>query len=707
MAIMTTINFILKGWALLVLDRRPKRYSLSQAQFLSVITLFTPLVALLGYIFGVRDVRGAGPFLLLGVMAVPMGIAWIALSVGTLFARPSFGFMRVLTESGSASYALRTLLIPAILVPVALSLVFVYGVHHLFYIPSFGVAVFSTVGILILASLIWRTVSGLSTLEAKEKRAIVARKRSELSLSAMFDLVPSGMVFVNTETGQFIKVNQRLCQMTGYTEQELLHMTFRNLTHPEDDISQWPEYQRMVSSGSGQFHFEKRYIRKDGTTIWVDVMGFVIGEIAGTSVNVAIIQDLTLRKAEETTLQRAKDSAEAANQLKSSFLANMSHELRTPLGVITGFTELAERSDVSPADRQIYLATIKRNSHILKKMIDEVLDLAKVESGKLNVEKVQVALHKFFSDFMIDFQPLAQKNKNDLTIKVDGVVPESIYTDPSRLRQVLVNIVGNAVKFTRGGKVSLIVHLGPERGPKENGTLRITVSDTGPGVPEDQRAKLFQPFSQVDNSMTRKYGGTGLGLVLAKKLAQALGGDIELTESEVGKGSTFTITVDTGPLSGVPLVKKIEFTNGEVMAPKNRLDKDLEGVAILLAEDSEEIRFLVETLLTSHGATITTVSNGKEAVQAASLRDYDVVLMDLQMPELDGYEATKQLREREYSKPIIALSASAMREEYSRALDAGCNAHLTKPFKHRDLVETILHYSGPQRYESQVTDLHP
>ncbi len=389
------------------------------------------------------------------------------------------------------------------------------------------------------------------------------------------------------------------------------------------------------------------------------------------------------REKSAQSLLEAKEAAEAANMAKSAFLANMSHEIRTPLGAVLGFAELINDPQIQPFEKINLTAAMKRNGELLSDIINDILDLSKIEANKMEISKYDTPLIEILNDTKTLLSLKAKEKGIALVVEVAPDVPQFIKTDPLRLRQILINIIGNAIKFTTKGSVDVQVTTRPT--PEKN-ILAIVVKDMGIGIDSDHIKKLFAPFSQADATMKRKFGGTGLGLILSKRFAHLLGGDVVLTETQVNRGSTFTITIDPGPLNQtVILGEKITTLDPQ------RQGLRLEGIKVLLAEDSPDNQFLVTRLLKLAGAQVDVVNNGQEAVDKASVNDFNVVLMDLQMPVMDGYEATAELRRRGYKGQIIALTAHTLSEERDRCLRSGFNDHIGKPINRSILLDRVLH----------------
>lgn len=390
-------------------------------------------------------------------------------------------------------------------------------------------------------------------------------------------------------------------------------------------------------------------------------------------------------------LETSKREAIAANQAKSVFLANMSHEIRTPLGAILGFSDFLLEPGLSEQEKKTYMTTIKRNSKLLSALIDDILDLAKVESGKIAIEKIDVSLHELMSEVIFALEPKAIAKKIPLFLRWDPSVARNIHTDPIRLKQILINIIGNAIKFTKEGQIEIRLFSSEDASQKQK--LHIEVTDTGVGIPNEHLPNLFQPFTQADSSITRKFGGTGLGLVLSKKLAQALGGDLSLVKSEPNKGSRFHISID---ISGSTEVEPKLHVHAKPIVDIVG-SQPLKNCRILLVDDSLDNQVLISRLLKISGAEVETANDGIEGVEKAMSRKFDIVLMDIQMPRLGGREATVQLRQKGFAKPIIALTAHALKEDRDKCLELGCDYYLTKPVHRHELIQTVANY-----YNSEI-----
>ena len=434
------------------------------------------------------------------------------------------------------------------------------------------------------------------------------------------------------------------------------------------------------------------------------------GKLAGIVTQTDLLQSHN-RQLKELIAERTRELSDTVVQLnasdsaKSKFLANMSHEIRTPMTAILGFADfLLEDGDLSraPASRLHYLHTIKRNGRHLLRLVDDILDMSKIDAGKLDVEHVPVSPLEIITDVDALFRQSAVDKGLRFEIGYDGLIPAEIQTDPTRLRQILTNILGNAIKFTDQGGVRLGVKL--VRADSKKPVLQFSVADTGSGMSPKALTTIFEAFSQADASISREHGGTGLGLSISKHLTAVLGGELTV-ESTEGHGSTFTITVDTGSLEGVQLIDptsedfatETNVDSLSTLAYLRRVKAQGRNVRTLLVEDGPDNRLLIETILERAGFKVTLAENGLEGVEMAlaacdNHEPFDVILMDMQMPVLDGYEATKKLRVEGYAGPIIALTAHAMTEDLKKCLTVGCNDYVCKPVRRRVLVEAILNH---------------
>ena len=405
--------------------------------------------------------------------------------------------------------------------------------------------------------------------------------------------------------------------------------------------------------------------------------------------------DVTVLEQKEVELRESRDAAEQANRAKSAFLANMSHEIRTPMNAILGFTEVLRRGyDRGGQEWKNHLGTIHSSGKHLLELINDILDLSKVESGKLEVERIETNPHVIIREVVKVLGVKAREKNIFLSLNADGPVPESIRTDAGRLRQIVTNLVGNAIKFTEVGGVSVVIRLDAAVQPP---AYVIDVIDTGVGMEPEAQQKIFSPFEQADSSVTRRFGGTGLGLSISKRFAEALGGEIAV-RSTPGKGSTFSVTLDPGPLDGVQMLdpdrlalhgQNVEVDTGSVWQfPDTR---------VLVVDDGKQNRALVRLVLEQAGIAVEEAENGQIAVDKASEAAFDVILMDINMPVMDGFSALGILRERGSQIPILALTADVMDGFEDKVLAAGFTGYITKPIDFDVLLDGLAKHAGAVR----------
>jgi signal transduction histidine kinase/CheY-like chemotaxis protein/HPt (histidine-containing phosphotransfer) domain-containing protein len=399
-----------------------------------------------------------------------------------------------------------------------------------------------------------------------------------------------------------------------------------------------------------------------------------------------------LRKV-NSELTIAKELAEQTSRTKSAFLANMSHEIRTPMTAIVGYAELMLDPEQDDADRKDCVQVIRRNGAHLLELINDILDLSKIEADKMTVERIRVNLPQMVTEVVSLMRLRAVQKGLDFEVTYETPIPKEILADALRVRQILVNLIGNAVKFTSTGQVKL--HISQKRLGQSN-RIRFAISDTGIGMDEAQRAKLFQSFSQADDSMTRRFGGTGLGLTISKRLAVILGGDITV-ESEVGKGSCFTVEIDAGDLSDVEMLHGLVESMAPLPETSHVMTKVVLNGRILLAEDGLDNQRLISTHLRKAGAEVTIAPNGQVALDLVEHEPFDLILMDMQMPVLDGYGSASKMRKLGYTMPIIALTAHAMADDRAKCINAGCTEYLSKPVDREKLLSTVADYLARAR----------
>lgn len=518
----------------------------------------------------------------------------------------------------------------------------------------------------------------------------------------------------NVVTGG-IRFNARWVEMLGYAVGELRPDigVWQDLLHPDDKARAIGALNAHLVGQTSSYDAEYRLRHKSGRWVWVLDKGRVIerNENGNPTRACGTHLDITARKEAETHLKQAKERAEqmsrelmeateranemakraeAANAAKSRFLANMTHEIRTPMNAIIGFSDILAEHDLG-AELQQYVELIRDSGHHLLRLIDDILDLSKIEAGRMQIEPRDCRLAVVLNSVEAMMRPLAEKKDLQFEVMCSPDVPDLVHTDSARLRQCLVNLVGNAIKFTETGHVHVRVLLDGER---TDPCLRFDVEDTGIGIAPDKQEIIFDAFEQADGTTTRHYGGTGLGLAITRKLVELLGGAVHV-KSRPGQGSVFSLTMPAGfctldnPPSSVSLPVESAVTDDLV--------RNMRFCGrILVAEDTPTNQLLIRLILEQLGAEVTLATDGDEAVEEATRHPYDLILMDVQMPQKNGHEATRELRRRGLTVPIVALTAHAMKEDRQACLAAGCDGYLAKPIDRDELVRILARHLPSQ-----------
>jgi PAS domain S-box-containing protein len=670
-------------------------------------------------------------------------------------------------------------------------------------------------------------VKTLRRLVSEVQLELAERKQSQEVLDRFFT-DSLDMLCIADFRGYFKRLNPAWERTLGFTSDELCSRPFLDFIHPDDREITIAEM-KQLSQGAHTISFENRYRCKDGSYRW---LLWTATPLVSQQLIYADGRDITERKLAEESIRKLKETAETANQSKSDFLAQMSHEIRTPMNAIIGMADLLWETPLTAEQRQ-YVRIFRRAGTNLLNLLNDILDLSKIESGHIDLEEIDFDLRELLDKVCELLAIRAHEKRLELACRIMPDVPTNLRGDPTRLRQILTNLVGNSIKFTERGEV--VLRVDGQSGGNQSGVLQFAVSDTGIGIPEEKLAQVFESFTQVDASTTRQYGGSGLGLAIAKHLVELMGGRIWV-ESKVGAGSTFyftarfgaarepvtepelqsvelkglrTLVVDdnstnrlilaetlTGwgaflttaengaqaltelvrasragepyglvlldcrmpemdgfllaehigrdpslsamtvlmltsddragdlarsrslgidaylikPIQRSELAKAIRSAMGETQTGSEMpmVEEDLYGGAtqlslrLLVADDSEDNVFLIQSYLRHSGCSIDVAENGQVAVQKFRSGQYDLVLMDLQMPIMDGYAATPRIREWERQHqarpiPVVALSAYALQSEIEKSLDAGCTAYLTKPIRRKTLLEALEKYSPAVR----------
>lgn len=508
----------------------------------------------------------------------------------------------------------------------------------------------------------------------------------------------NSIIAVIDKEGTMITINPYGEKFTGYTKEETASKPFFWARFLPQEIQQ--NLLEVIEKAT-QGHIEKRiqnaWISKDGVEKVFEWSNAIISDANGDMQYLTTIGvDISQIKEQEKELIEAKNHAEMATAAKSDFLANMSHEIRTPLNGIIGLSNLTLETDLNPIQRN-YLNKVVTSSKALMHVINDILDYSKVEAGKIEIERIPFELEATLQQVYNIFTYEAQQKGIALNIAIDPIVNNNLIGDPFRISQILINLVGNALKFTHSGFVDIRATL--EKISDDTLRLKFAIKDSGIGIPKEKQIKLFQKFSQVDTSNTREYGGSGLGLTISQKLAQLMGGDISV-QSQDGEGSTFSFSVVVGYANKEYETLSHDIKNSEDMRSKKIYAKG----KVLLVEDNEINQLVAKNNLENFGLSVSCAINGKEAVNKAKENRFDIIFMDLQMPVMDGFEATKLIREFDKKIPIIALSAAAMESDVKQTQDIGMNEHLAKPIDLLELKRVIIKYMNAS-YEKPLQSI--
>jgi PAS domain S-box-containing protein len=530
----------------------------------------------------------------------------------------------------------------------------------------------------------------------ERRKAEDALRKSEEKFRALSEKSLVGVYIIQDSIFKY--VNPRFSEIFGWSCEEIIRgqKSPKDFTHPAD----WPmseeKQRRRLAGESQEDHYEFRAVRKDGTTIDVEVYGSVIEYKEHPAIFGTMI-DITERKLLEAELKKAKDAAEAASRAKSEFLANMSHEIRTPLNAIIGMNELLMHSSLS-REQRAYTEAVKQSTDSLLGLINSILDLSKIEAGKLELEEIDFDLRRLICFATNTFSVQVVQKGIVLTVDLEEEVPMFLKGDPIRLRQILINLIDNAVKFTPKGHVTLQIRRQHGEDHQRIITLLFSVRDTGIGIPGNRMGDIFKSFTQVDGSTTRRYGGNGLGLNIAMNLVKLMGGAIWV-ESEPGKGSVFHFTARFS--RGAPLEESMSCSpmSFSTAAP----------LRILHVEDNIVIQNYVVGMLGKSEHKVKTANNGKEAMELLSREEFDVVLMDIQMPDMDGFEVVRTIRDpfsdvKNHAIPVIATTAHAMKGDREHCIESGMNDYIAKPFSMNELFEKIARLLPGSPKDKDVID---
>ena len=674
----TALAFLLSGSAILSLDAKT-RNGARPSQLLSVPLAFVAILTVTGYIYSLVLITPLTRYI---PMALNTAVGFILLCTSIVFARPDSGWMALIFSDNVGGLLIRRLLPAAILIPLVLGWLKLLGQSAGLYDTEVGTALFTVSTIALFSALIWWNAGLLHNADHERKRAEEAFRDKEEDIRILLDSTGEAIYGINKE-GFCTFANPACARILGYESVQsllgkhmhgLIHHTRQNgVRHPVEEC----KIDQCCNSGEEVHITTEIFWRADGTSFPAEYWARPVAREHKTVSVIVTFIDISERRASEEALYRASEAAEAASRAKSQFLANMSHEIRTPMNGIVGMSELIRNTRLNKEQRE-FAETIQSCADGLLTVINDILDFSKIEAGKLNFEILDFDLRTVIERVVELFADQAQRKGVELALFIYDDVPTSLRGDPGRLRQILSNLISNAVKFTEHGEV--VVKITKERGDTHHVLLHFAVSDTGIGLSEETKKRLFQPFSQADSSTTRKYGGTGLGLAISKHLAELMGGSIGV-EGEPGKGSTFWFT---GRFERQARKTLISFP------------VKLNGIKVLIVDDNQTSRTILRHQTQSWHMEPHEAANGPDALdilrrEAAKKNAFNLVILDMQMPEMTGMMLARTIK-TDPAIPLVPLVLMTSLGSTDRdALKAiGISAYLTKPIKQSSLFDCLL-----------------
>jgi len=711
MAPNTAVCLLAGGLSLALLDVPPVR-GIRPSQPFVIIAAGPALLSLLGYLYGNASLYRVTTFI---PMAVSTAAAFSLLALGTVAARPEREPVATLASRTAGGMTARRLLPAALLIPVAMGWLRLWGQHAGVFTLEFVITADVLATVSLLLTLIWWNARGLVRLDRARRDALVQLERQNERLTAaaesqqaasealqrsaaaleherfllhtLMNNLPDSIYFKD-EQSRFLRISKALADAFGLSDPaDAAGKSDADFFGAEHAVAARRDEAEIMRSGVPLLGVEEKETWQDGRESWVITSKLPLrgadGRTAGTF---GISRNISGLKRVEAELRQAKEAAEAANRAKSAFLANMSHEIRTPMNAVLGLTELVLDTELSDTQRE-YLQMVHTSGEALLALLDDILDFSKVEAGKIELERVRFSLREVLGDAVKALGLRADKKGLELALHVAPDVPQTVVGDPGRLRQVVVNLVGNAIKFTERGEVVVDVAVaddGPCDGPPPDGprrvSLRFAVKDTGIGIPPEKQGAVFEAFEQADASTTRRFGGTGLGLAISTKLVGLMGGRIEV-ESEVGRGSTFRFTVRLGVAPEEPS-----------WAPSTTLA----GLRVLVVDDNDTNRLILDETLRGWGMRPQTAPGVDEAVallgEAAEAGDpYRLILTDAHMPDRDGFALADEIRKTLHldSPVVMMLTSGARSGDFERCEASEISSYLIKPVKQADLLKAV------------------
>jgi len=683
MAVSTALGFLLTATSL-VLGGTSKERCKAAAQYLAFMLFFIAISAAVAYLYGGAALRNSKLF---SLMALHTSGGFLVLSIGLLFNTTDVGWMSLVASRASAGKLLALMVPAAIMVPTVLGMLCVWAEQNGYITSPLALTLLATLSMILLIMLTFLTAREIDLSDQERHRRHELVRSSEARLSGILSIAADAIISVDRHQ-RIILFNAWAEKIFGYSTAEVLGQPldllmphrFRGKHQKHID-----EFERSNVAARRMADRQEIFARrKDGEEFPAEASISKI-LLEGQPVYTVVLRDMTEQRLAATALIRAKDLAESATRSKSEFLANMSHEIRTPLNSISGFAQLLlEKKDVS-GELRAQLRKIKDSTAALTTIVNDILDYSKLEEGRLSLSLAPFSPIDLARTCVSMMSSIAHRRDLSITIAEAPELAGRFYLgDSQRLQQVVLNLLSNAVKFTNHGGVTVTITDEPSNGGP---VVRFAVSDTGIGIEPAHMDRLFRRFSQVDSSISRKYGGTGLGLAICKRLVTLMGGEIG-AESTPGQGSTFWFTVPLEP-AAVPATDREKVIRGRTLVPR----------LILVAEDVDLNREVATAMLERAGHRVDVVQDGDAAVKAAEAKVYDLILMDIQMPVMDGIAATRRIRQLPGPKgsvPIVAMSASVLPDEISGFLSAGMNGHIGKPVDWDALLAEVERQTSPK-----------
>jgi len=493
----------------------------------------------------------------------------------------------------------------------------------------------------------------------------------------IFNDAPIGLIMKNLTRNETLWISPYLIAKTGYRYEEIASLSWEEMTYDEDIPKQRSLIEKLQNNNLNSYFLEKRLLSKSGKIYWFSEFVQVF-TYDNDDYQMVLLKDISLEKENETELQRAKHKVEEAERLKSAFLDNLPHEIRTPLHAITGFTSLLSDPELDVEERQEYVKFIQDSSNDILNLMDNIIEIAKLETNQVKPKREKCYINSIFDKLQTDLeskQNILEKTDIDIRVRKGNPDPSyMIFSDPERIYQIISHLLNNALKYTEKGFIEFGYHLSP------NNRIAFYVKDSGIGIPTDQQEIIFRKFGKSGNINTNKNRGTGLGLTLSKKLVELLNGEIKV-DSKEGEGSTFTFFL--------PIEKEQKIT---ITKPSVYGDINWSSKTILVAEDTESNYFFIEAFLERTKVNLLWARDGIEALEMFQKNKVNLVLMDIMMPDKDGYDTTREIKQINPETPVIAQTALALPDDEEKCYNAGCDYVLVKPINSDDLIATIKRF---------------